>query len=193
MQLLSAQAIGPNVRTVTQPDITAIKSAPTAKVLAIFSWACRIKQRFKRATINLLTNYMDSLYWCLNLTPQTRTAAPGSSESSKLVRLLRLANFFGFISFADPHPITPIESYRFEISEGRAYSQLANASHPAKFLSHDTFADPHPLSLYPAIFYKKDGGREGRRPSPLVGPAFPGGPLFLFLTGHGSRNTRHSE
>ena len=39
MQLLPKHPIGVNVHSVKQPDITAIKNAPTAKVSAIYSWA----------------------------------------------------------------------------------------------------------------------------------------------------------
>src|SRR5260370_13449632 len=73
-------------------------------------------------------------------------------------------NSFGIISFADPRPLTPMESYRFEKGGGeghiggREYSQPAGVPHPAKSLPFNLFADPHPLDLYPAIFYKKDEG-----------------------------------
>jgi hypothetical protein len=38
-QLPPKHPIGPNVQTVKPPDMTAIKSARTAKVPAIYSWA----------------------------------------------------------------------------------------------------------------------------------------------------------
>jgi hypothetical protein len=50
MQLLSTSPIGPNVRIVKQPDISAIKNVPIAKVPATYSWACGIQQWFKGVT-----------------------------------------------------------------------------------------------------------------------------------------------
>jgi hypothetical protein len=47
-QLLPNRLTGANVHPVKQPDITAMRNARTAKVSAIFSWARKLKQRFKR-------------------------------------------------------------------------------------------------------------------------------------------------
>src|SRR4029077_19431966 len=41
---------------------------------------------------------------------------------------------------------------------------------PTKCLPFNLFADPHPLSLYPAIFYKKGGGRVCQNSRPFSTP-----------------------
>jgi hypothetical protein len=72
----------------------------------------------KPLTINLLTNYTDVIHWFLIFASATRLASPLPSEFCLFTRLPGFAKSFGFISFADPHPLTPVESYRFENSGG---------------------------------------------------------------------------
>jgi hypothetical protein len=80
------------------------------------------------------------------------------------------ANSFTHISFADPHPLNSVVSYRYKNS-GAWVSVVKSAAHLDSILDRansfalNSFADPHPLNPYGSILYK-DGGREG---PPLVG------------------------
>jgi hypothetical protein len=78
-------------------------------------------------------------------------------------------NFFPLISFADPHPLTLLESYRFKnMGGGRPLrffqhaevQSLGRSSVPcsANPFSHNLLSDAHPLNPVVSIFYKKDGG-----------------------------------
>jgi len=60
-QLPSRHLIGANVHIVKQPDITAIRNARTAKVPAIYSSACGIQPRSKRATFNYFFSNITSV------------------------------------------------------------------------------------------------------------------------------------
>jgi hypothetical protein len=95
------------------------------------------------------------------------------------------SNSHGTISFADPHHLNSVVSYRYKNMGKGAFPGLqhsnvqpSNRSYrafwerrsrsgrdvptylDAKSLRHNLFADPHPLNLYATIFYKK-GGRRG--------------------------------
>src|SRR5712664_1699350 len=80
------------------------------------------------------------------------------------------SNSFTVISFADPHPLNSVVSYRYKNS-GAWVSVVKSAAHLDSILDRansfalNSFADPHPLNPYGSILYK-DGGREG---PPLVG------------------------
>jgi hypothetical protein len=84
MQLPPNLLTGSNVPTAKRPDITAIKNAPAAKALAIYSWACAIKPWSKRATFSrllLLQHHFRGFDYCRNRVANLQlhffSAAPG--------------------------------------------------------------------------------------------------------------------
>jgi hypothetical protein len=96
--------------------------------------------------------------------PSDAVATPSRSAHSCL-------NSFAVISFADPHPLNSVISYRYKNVGGRGPSCFSNSATttpcfrsllvcPNSF-ALNLFADPHPLNLCATIFYKKGGGRGG--------------------------------
>ncbi len=75
------------------------------------------------------------------------------------------SNSFIVISFADPHPLNSVVSYRYKNSGGRASSD-APAAHfdpivgSTNSFPHTLLADPHPLNPLVSHFYKIIGGGE---------------------------------
>jgi hypothetical protein len=63
-----------------------------------------------------------------------------SSSSLTSIPCLRSPNSHGIISFADPHPITPTESYRYKNIGGRGHLPLSDPYH--------LFRTTYPLSFH---------------------------------------------
>ena len=74
------------------------------------------------------------------------------------------SNSFTVISFADPHPLNSVVSYRYKNS-GAWVSVVKSAAHLDSILDRansfalNSFADPHPLNPVVSILYKIIGGR----------------------------------
>jgi hypothetical protein len=133
----------------------------------------------KPLTINLLTKYTDVLYWFLTFALQTRTAFPPSSESSQPVYLPRLTNSFEITFFADPHPLTPIESYSFKSSGGEGDQPQAVALVPPTEMPSLSF---HSLTgVHFATLLFSDSCRSGGGGHPSYSPTAPGDPNFRSL------------
>lgn len=78
---------------------------------------------------------------------------------------LRPAKSFTLISFADPHPLNPVVSYRYKNIGGTGVSTDKIVAHTdfifgsVNSFALNLFADPHPLTPYGSISYKIRGGR----------------------------------
>jgi len=92
------------------------------------------------------------------------------SLSSRLPRPFRYGfpNSHGITSFADHHPLTPLESYRFKNEDPAGMRVPSDNREPRdlssspKSLRHNVFADPHPLTPVRSIFYKSVVGRRAQ-------------------------------
>src|SRR5947207_6347527 len=93
--------------------------------------------------------------------PHTRLAFQPFSEVRPLRKLPRSTNSFGITSFADPHPLTPIESYRFKNpGEGQAQVTLSSSTATAA-LSFHTLTNCNFRKPFVLIFMQIDGGVGG--------------------------------
>jgi hypothetical protein len=79
------------------------------------------------------------------------------------VRLRR--NSHAIISFADPHHLNSVVSYRYKNAGGGRVSSTPHSNaiplfrYPHKSFCLNLFADPRPINRYDAILYKNSGGR----------------------------------
>ena len=69
---------------------------------------------------------------------------------------------FPVISFANPHHLNSVVSYRYKITGGGGWASnlpftILRSQHPSKSLPVNPFADPHPLNLYATVLYKNMG------------------------------------
>ncbi len=102
---------------------------------------------------------------CHTFTRSSKSSTLSSATATPFDAIFGVAKPFALISFADPHPLNSVVSYRYKKGGERAVSshetvvQLDCTFDCANFFALNSFADPHPLNLYGSSFYKKVGGR----------------------------------
>ena len=104
------------------------------------------------------------LFTCRTSGKSLKSLPPTTLPAARLVSRYRNANSFTFISFADPHPLSSVVSYRYKNSGGGG--PLDAAANRRSFFARcpnpfalNLFADPHVLSPVVSYFYEKVGGR----------------------------------
>ena len=97
----------------------------------------------------------------MNFTPHTRLAFQPFSEVRPLRKLPRFINSFGITSFADPCPLTPIESYRFKNDARRAKLTAPLASTSMRPLSFHALTNCNFRNPFVLIPMQIDGGGGG--------------------------------
>ena len=107
------------------------------------------------------------LFTCRTSGKSLKSLPPTTVPTARLVSRYRNANSFTFMSFADPHPLNSVVSYRYKNSRGGgSLDAAANrrcffALCPNAF-ALNPFADPHLLSPVVSHLYKKGVGEGGR-------------------------------